>query len=200
MSLSSGKHRTADHEIGLRARRAAFAIRLIGFTAARAALGVLIGLLTWSQLPALLPAWQAAVILTGSMGPRIMPGDVVVYQHVPVHTLKPGQVVLVRDHSQPTQLLTHRVHKMLANGHILTSGDANLTPDSTSTPPEQVLGLGRIHVPWIGLPVLWWYRARYWTMALGALGLAVLTYLAATPRPRGDGTRPPAEGMSEAPG
>ncbi|WP_433444069.1 signal peptidase I [Nonomuraea sp. CA-141351] len=166
----------------MRARRAAFAIRLIGFAAARAALGVLIGLLTWSQLPALLPAWQAAVILTGSMGPRIMAGDVVVYQDVPMNTLRPGQVVLVRDPAHPAQLLSHRVHKLLPNGHIITSGDANRTPDSTSTPPQNVLGLGRLHVPWIGLPVLWWHRAWYWTMALAALGLALLAYLAAPPR------------------
>ncbi|WP_214417000.1 signal peptidase I [Sphaerisporangium fuscum] len=163
-------------------RRAARRIQVAGSAAARATLGVLVGLLTWSQLPTLLPGWQATVILTGSMGPAIDPGDVVVYDHIPARTLVAGQVVLLRDPADPDRLLTHRVHRVLPDGRIVTAGDANPRPDSTASPARNILGIGRLRVPWIGMPVLWWRQARYELLALTALGLLALAWLA-TRRP-----------------
>jgi len=155
-------------------RRGTCWIRLITRTTARTALWGLIGLLLWSQLPALLPGWQATVILGGSMRPRIMPADVVLYQHVPINRLRRGQVILVRDPAHPSRLLTHRVHKKLPNGNLITAGDANKRPDSTPVPPTSYLGLGRLRVPWIALPLLWWREQLYWALTATAMSFVVL--------------------------
>ena len=64
-----------------------------------------------------------AVIITGSMEPAIMPGDMVI-----VHkqsTYKPGDIVTYQGNSSP---ITHRILEKTPDGYI-TGGDANNTDD-----------------------------------------------------------------------
>ncbi|WP_113700670.1 signal peptidase I [Nonomuraea lactucae] len=135
-------------------------VRLACSLAGRAALATLAGLLVWSQLPAVLPGWRTSVILTGSMGPQIRPGDVVLFAQRPAHTIKAGAVVLFPHPTRPDRLLSHRVHEVRRDGKIITAGDANARPDATPLDPRDVLGQGRLRVPWIGLPVVWWQRGE----------------------------------------
>ncbi|MFG2078382.1 signal peptidase I [Nonomuraea maritima] len=157
-------------------------VRAAGSPVARAVLATLTGLLIWSQAPALLPGWRTSVILTGSMAPQIMPGDVVLFERRPAHTLGPGAVVLFAHPHRPDQLLTHRIREVRPDGRIVTVGDANLRPDATPIGPDQVLGQGRLRVPWIGLPVVWWRQGEHAHVVLVATFLLVAAALAPASR------------------
>lgn len=147
--------------------------RLVG----GATLVALAGLLGCSVAPAIL-GWKPTVVMTGSMLPRIHPGDVVVSE--PAHTQKPiaGEVVLVDDPARPGRLLMHRVVRVLPDGSLVTKGDANATADSTPVPAANLRGFPALRIPMVGLPVVWWSDRRYGLVA--AAGLAVLCVVSAS--------------------
>jgi signal peptidase I len=125
---------------------------------------VLTGML-WLALWALAPAaigMQPVTVVSGSMSPAVRTGDVV---HVgpPSGELSPGNVVVFRDHDD--QLVTHRITEVLDDGTYRTKGDANRSVDSSPLRSEQVVGVGRVLVPYAGLP-------RFW-LNEGQLGLVV---------------------------
>jgi signal peptidase I len=115
---------------------------------------VLAGVLLTGLAPLLL-GWQAVVIQSGSMRPRIDLGDLVLVQPIDPRALRPGQVVLVDDPARPGALITHRVTDKDPQGRLLLRGDANPTADSAPVDPTGVHGIARLLVPWIGLPRLW---------------------------------------------
>ncbi|MGH3265711.1 MAG: signal peptidase I, partial [Trebonia sp.] len=96
-------------------------------------LTVVIGLAAWTFMPRAL-GWQSRVVMTGSMRPRIDPGDVIVAAPVAPDDVHAGQVVLVRDPAQPDRALVHRVVQVRPDGQLITQGDANRDADSTPVP------------------------------------------------------------------
>lgn len=118
------------------------------------ALVVLSSMVAFTLIPALF-GWQPDVILTGSMAPSIMAGDVVVSSPVQANQVMPGRVLLVNNPLHPGELLMHRVVSINEDGSIVTRGDANNANDSTPVPLSDVKGLPRLRVPMIGLPALW---------------------------------------------
>ncbi|MBB4764303.1 S26 family signal peptidase [Amorphoplanes digitatis] len=120
----------------------------IGLLAAGAAV------VAWSVLP-LSWGWSSAVIVSGSMGPRVHRGDVVI-SSPPAPDWRPavGQVVTVPDALHPGQTVTHRVVGFDERGRLMTRGDANGSDDSFHTAPEQVRGIARLLVPRVGLATL----------------------------------------------
>jgi len=108
----------------------------------------------WAVLPALFPGWTSAAIMSGSMSPVIRTGDVVVASSSDGESLGVGTVVMFEDPSQPGYV-THRIVEVNEDGTYTTQGDANPGVDSTPLSPEQVVGTGRILVPFIGLPFVW---------------------------------------------
>lgn len=154
---------------------------------------VLVGLmmvpamLIWSLVPVVF-GWRSQVILSGSMAPRIHPGDVVVAQPRTADQVTPGQVVLVDNPARPGTLLLHRVVRREPDGSLVTRGDANPDVDSTPVPAARVRGLGRLRVPFIGLPVLWAREGRYG--ALAATGVAAVLFVAASALVLRDPSRP----------
>ncbi len=122
---------------------------------------LLCGLLWWANVP-MVAGWHPRVVLTGSMSPTIMPGDVVVTAPVgaPEH-LPLGRVVVVRDPTKPGGSYTHRLVGRDTAGNLLTRGDANPSTDFPAIPPRQVLGQVRLVIPGIGLPVVWLRQHRY---------------------------------------
>ncbi|MER5184151.1 signal peptidase I [Streptomyces sp. NPDC002896] len=153
-------------------------LRLLTVIAARIGLSTAAGLLIWAHAPGLVLGWHATVVLGGSMRPHLTPGDVVVYQPMRGRTPKSGQVVVVVDPARPPRLLIHRVGKVLRDGSLITAGDNNPAVDSTPVPPSSVLGLGRLRVPEIGLPVAYSRQGDYGVVAASLLALAVMTRLA----------------------
>lgn len=115
-------------------------------------------LVLWVAVPVLAIGWQPVLITSGSMGPTISAGDLILLGEPPApdeEMLSPGAVITFRDPSDPDALITHRIDDAREDGLYRTRGDANGQPDSSPVAPEDVVGVGRMLVPLIGLPVLW---------------------------------------------
>jgi signal peptidase len=133
------------------------------------------GLLFWAVAPAAL-GWRAALITSGSMEPGIRPGDLVLLVPVDADEVNRmplvGAVVQVNNPVRKGELLVHRVVGKDPSGAVITKGDNNATRDRVPVQPSQVLGIGRIRVPFAGLPVLWLQNGQ--VVPLVALGLVLL--------------------------
>lgn len=130
---------------------------LLSVLASRMYLGVFFGLAVWAVLPMVIH-WQSTVVISGSMEPGVSTGDIVVAQtYTPEEirngVVKVGNVTLAKSPDKPDTLVTHRVIEILPNGDFVTKGDANRTPDSTPVPQENVIGIERLAIPYIGLPL-----------------------------------------------
>lgn len=138
-------------------RRARKALWITAVLASRMYLGLALGLVAWAVLPMLLQ-WQATVVVSGSMRPGINVGDILIAQPLKPGSndspeVKIGTVTLAHDPAKPGSVVTHRVVSIRPNGTIITRGDANKTNDSTPVPKANVIGVERILVPYIGIPV-----------------------------------------------
>lgn len=129
-------------------RAAVAALALVTF-----ALSTVGWLTVWALAP-MVVGWQPYSIVSGSMAPDILPGDVVVVDPRGVE-LVPGAVVTFADPSHPDRVLTHRLVGRNPDGTWRTRGDANTTADHGALPPSAVLGRPRLLVPWVGLPAYW---------------------------------------------
>lgn len=122
--------------------------------------------------------WSATLVGSGSMTPALRPGDVVLVSHVPAR-MRPrvGWVVLVDspEHSRP---LLHRLARTPADGHLITKGDANPTPDSTPITARQIRGVGRVLVPAVGRPALWLEDGEVGKVALFLVAAVLALWLA----------------------
>jgi signal peptidase len=150
-------------------------------------LAALLGLMFWSVLPAV-AGWRAQVVLTGSMRPRIQPGDLVLAAPLHPGDLQRGRILLFRDPAHPRRTLVHRLVRFDANSDLITKGDANQSEDSTPVPAGSVLGLPRLRVPFIGRPVVWVRQGRTGNLLvastlLTAAGALLLWPAGTTPRP-----------------
>lgn len=155
-----------------RARRPAAAMWLWQVAAGLSAFHL--GLVGWLATVALAPSlagWTPYVITSGSMAPRIPLGAVVVAASPPEGRLDPGTVVVFSDRSGRT--VTHRVVEVDAAGHYRTKGDANPVADTTTVSPADVRGVGRILVPFVGLPLVWALHGR-WPATLAAVAITML--------------------------
>ncbi len=151
--LTTGRRRPAD------SAPAALTLLGLGSVCARAYLTIVGGLLFWTLVPMLF-GLSSVIVRTGSMQPAVRPGDVLVIQHVPTSSIRPGQVILTVNPARPGQLLSHRVAKVNPDGEFVTRGDANETADSTPVAPGLVKGLARLRIPFIGQPAVWWWEGR----------------------------------------
>jgi signal peptidase len=138
-------------------------------------LTTLAGLLFWAVAPTAL-GWRAAMITSGSMEPGIRPGDLVMLVPIDAEKVRTsaltGAVVQVKNPVRPGELLVHRVIGKDKAGSLITKGDNNATRDYAPVDPSQVLGVARIRVPYVGLPMLWLRNGQ--KLPLGAMGLVLL--------------------------
>jgi len=139
---------------------------------ARGAVTLLLGLLVWSQVPALL-GWETTVVMSGSMAPAVAAGDVVVARPLGDATARVGQVLLVDDPDRPGESRLHRL-VALEDGGLRLQGDANATPDSSLVAASAVRGAGVLRIPAVGLPVLWSAQHRWVPLAATSGALAAL--------------------------
>jgi signal peptidase len=157
--------------------------------AREALVACLIGMLLASVVPVLL-GWKSTVVVSGSMMPRIRPGDVITAAPAP-DRVKVGTVVLVDDPAHPGELLMHRVIRFDDADRMITKGDANQTADTTPVPMANLVGIPRIRIPYIGLPYLWIRQGRYVpVVAAGILVLALLLWRPRRRRPHDESTPP----------
>lgn len=146
-----------------------------------AVLAVVGGLVFWSVAPHL-AGLQSHAVVSGSMQPQIMSGDVVLTQPLESRAVQPGQVVLFTDPGRSGSLLLHRLVTFRDNGDLVTRGDANQSADSSPVPPSDVRGLARLRVPFVGLPVLWRQQGRLDLIATVAVGfVAAIVFVSRDP-------------------
>ncbi|PYY31959.1 signal peptidase I, partial [Curtobacterium sp. MCBD17_030] len=129
-------------------------LRFTVVLAARGVIAALVGVVFWGIAPLAL-GWHTTTVMTGSMQPTLLPGDVVVSKPVPAHDVRAGQVLLFPDPDHAGVLRLHRLQDVDAHGDLVTKGDANPEPDSTAVARSSVVGVGYLRVPLVGLPVVW---------------------------------------------
>ena len=135
-----------------------------------------IWLALWSVVPALAFGWSPLVLTSDSMAPTLRTGDVVIAAPHDGSVLGAGTVVLFDDPAGTGQV-THRIMSVGEDGTYITRGDANRLQDSTPLPAEDVVGVGRILVPLIGSPLVWWWTGTWWKVALWLAGTVLCVWL-----------------------
>lgn len=166
--------------------------------------GIYLWAVVWLALAALVPTllwgWQPLVITSGSMGPLVRPGDIVLAVGAD-HPVGAGTVITYEDPIRPGVLTTHRIVEVDPDGNYRTRGDANSALDSTPVPPDRVVGRGRLLVPMIGLPLLWASTAPWqfllWAASTVLAGVVMTTFGLRDPD---DATEPPPTLSTAGPG
>ena len=120
-----------------------------------AAVLVAVAGLVFLALAPRLVGFQGHVVVSGSMEPRLSPGDVVLTRPVLPQDLQPGQVLLFPDPEGADRLVLHRLVSFDERGDLVTRGDANQSNDSTHVPASTVIGEAQLGVPYVGLPAYW---------------------------------------------
>lgn len=101
--------------------------------------------------------YQALTIGSGSMSPAIEKGDVIVLKSMKneeARKIKKGDV-LVYNHDN--KIIVHRVIKKSNNGETIsfkTKGDYNNAKDSWTVKQEDVIGIVKFRIRWIGMPTV----------------------------------------------
>jgi signal peptidase I len=125
----------------------------------RAASRLLLAFIAGLPIAAIAPVtigWTPSVVMSGSMMPNIMPGDIVVTSPTPANQLHTGQVIAFAEPGNPHTTVVHRIVSHTPDGSYVTKGDANAEQDSTPIATTAIHGRVRLRIPAVGLP-------RYWT-------------------------------------
>lgn len=155
------------------ARRRSGWIALSVTLIARMLLGILASLLLWAVAPAAI-GWHPTVVMTGSMMPRLHPGDIVESKPTPADELHLGETLLYDDPDQAGKLRLHRWIRTTPGGQLVTKGDANPDADSTPIDASAVHGVAALRVPVIGSPIVWVADHEGGKLAAGVVGLIAL--------------------------
>lgn len=150
--------------------------RVVVATIARGVVATVLGLALWAAAPAVI-GWQPTTVVTGSMEPRLVPGDVVVSRPVAPAELRAGRVLLADDPDQPGHLRMHRYVDDGPDGTIVTKGDANPQQDSTPVERSAVHGVAFLRVPVVGTPILWLREGAWGRVGILSIGLVALLAL-----------------------
>lgn len=161
--------------------------------AASALLG-LIALLLAGTAPSVL-GFESFVVLSGSMEPAIMTGDVAVVAPTTSSDLRVGDIITYRTPQQPDVIVTHRLISVgrddQGRSMFETKGDANSVPDQVPVESGAVLGKVVYSLPKVGYLVTF-ARNTEGKLALIALPglLLVADYLRSRPGKRGARRQP----------
>lgn len=101
--------------------------------------------------------YYALTIGSGSMTPKINKGDVVVVKKLKdteIYDIKKGDI-LVYNHDD--KIIVHRVNKIIKNNgqiNFKTKGDNNNTADSWQVKQDEVIGIVKFKIRYIGMPTV----------------------------------------------
>ena len=102
-------------------------------------------------VPSVIGADHGLVVLSGSMEPKMSPGDAVIVREVPPSAIEEQDIITFQTGSEtPT---THRVVEIrqTENGaEYVTKGDANEEADREPVPHSRVVGEGVLVIPFLG--------------------------------------------------
>lgn len=102
--------------------------------------------------------YEPVAILSNSMHPIYDRGDVIVYEKIKDSDLKNIDKNSIIIYRIGNQLVAHRVVNVIKeNGktYYQTKGDNNNAVDSNYVKPENVIGIYKIHIKFIGYPSIW---------------------------------------------
>lgn len=108
---------------------------------------LLVSLLLWVLIPMLVLGWKPMAVMSESMSPLIRTGDVVMIDP-DLESPDEGSVVAFNSEGSVT---IHRIVTTERDGTLISKGDSNSRPDSTPVAAEDVIGTGRLLVPYLGL-------------------------------------------------
>lgn len=94
--------------------------------------------------------YKPFIVLSGSMEPEIMTGDMVLVRNTDAGNLQKGDVIAFKSGEA---VITHRIIDVTTeNGEVRyqTQGDANDSPDQTMVRPVDVEGIYRSRIPGMG--------------------------------------------------
>ena len=159
--------------------------RILASAAGTFVLTVVAMLALLAIVPAVCMGWHVYTVQSGSMAPAISRGDMLLASRSPSQHLAPGAVVVFRrsDH----RIVSHRIVTTGPLGYV-TRGDANPSPDSDLVRPASVLGVGRVMVPYAGLPAVWWQQRDFAPLAVFAVVLVAALVVAPVPKLRSRAT------------
>ena len=142
-------------------------LTLFGGFVGRTWLWFLGGCLVVTLLP-LLFGWRPYVVESSSMAPRIKVGDVILAapEHNPQRLLGRVTVFHDPDPGRVGDIKSHRVVAINSDGTLTTKGDANQSVDSVHVKVSAVVGLGRLLVRYVGLPLIWVQKGEWLKFAL----------------------------------
>jgi signal peptidase I len=134
-----------------------------GLSPADLALRALLGIaLTALLLLALLPhtgLYRTETVLSNSMKPYFVAGDLLVVTPEPVRDVRVGQVVSIHVPKGDHHVQTHRIVQVVRGGEhpiVRTKGDANDARDQfTARLDGKTAWRVRLVVPKLGLPIVW---------------------------------------------
>ena len=148
------RHSPAERLAGMLRRPDRVALPAAGFVA-WLYLSVVALLGMWLTIIVLTTGWRPVVITGSSMQPTLRVGDVLLIQDHPDELLGQRSVITYRP-ARGDGLVTHRIETVLPESRTyVTRGDANGDADTDPVAPSQVVGVGRLVVPLLGLPVVW---------------------------------------------
>jgi hypothetical protein len=128
--------------------------------------------------------WAPHVVVSQTMAPSLTRGDVVIEQPTRGHRPAVGNVIFYR--SPTGGLLSSRVVGIAPPSAVLTQGDAQPASARALVPDRDIMGVGRLVVPVIGLPLAWLNVGNYATFAgwlvASLASVAVLAWRAVTRR------------------
>jgi signal peptidase I len=128
---------------------------------------------------ALAGGYRFFIVMSGSMGPGIPTGAVVMSKPRPGTSVKVGEIVTFVAPDGSARLITHRVYAIVhheGKTGYRTKGDANPIPDSWVVRFPHQVGVERLSIPLVGYALygLSMHRARLLLLGLIAAGIASL--------------------------
>ena len=126
--------------------------KLASTVALWAAIGFVVTMLAAVTLPNLF-GYRSLTVLTGSMQPTLMTGDMVVGKWIRADQARPGDIVTFKSAERGGKLVTHRVRSVQTeNGRVavVTKGDANDTVERWTVPANGRISRVEVDVPKIG--------------------------------------------------
>lgn len=116
--------------------------------------------------------FKPLTVLSGSMSPSLLPGDMIVARYIDPGSIEAGDVITYRVDERT--LVTHRVVEVVRENGLLafrTRGDANNTDDPELVPADKVIGSMVFKIPYAG------YVGRFVRTPVGFIALILLPAL-----------------------
>jgi len=129
--------------------------KLTGLNTGFIAIPIIIVLLIIILLVSGIFGYQMIAIASNSMTPVYEKGDAIIYEKVDTNDIEEGDIIVFEKNKI---LVSHRVIKIKEDStkrYFYTKGDANNAPDNDYTNEEDVRGVVKRVVKYIGYPTVW---------------------------------------------